>query len=90
MIQTGHPGAADGACWCRAAAGYALPMTRPPPNFTELEYRLLASGCEALAEKERARAAELAGDPAVALGFVKGAETFEWLASRCMRMTEPE
>jgi hypothetical protein len=65
-------------------------MTRPHPNFTPLEYRYLAAGCQAIAEKDRARAAELAGKPAAARGFIISAELFEGLARRCMQMTQPE
>jgi hypothetical protein len=61
----------------------------PPvaPTFTALEWRYLAGACQIVAEKERARAAELAG--ADAQGFAISAELFERLAERCLEMTRP-
>ncbi len=63
----------------------------PPsaPTFTPLEWRQLAHACGEVAEKCRARAAELAGDQA-ARGFVISAELFERLAQRCLQMTRPQ
>jgi hypothetical protein len=60
-----------------------------PPHFSALEWRQIAGACEAFAEKDRARAAELAGNPA-ARGFVLNAKRYERLAERCMQMTRPE
>jgi hypothetical protein len=62
----------------------------PPiaPTFTPLQWRYLAHACQVVAEKERARAAELAGQDA--RGFLISAELFERLAERCMELTRPE
>ena len=59
-----------------------------PPPLTPLEWRQLAHACRVVAEKERARAAELAGVDA-ARGFTISAELFERLAERCLEMTRP-
>lgn len=61
----------------------------PPiaPTFTPLEWRYLAHACQVVAEKERARAAELGAE---GRGFVISAELFERLAERAMEMTRPE
>jgi hypothetical protein len=58
------------------------------PTFTPLEWRQIAGACEAVAEKERAWAAELIG--VAAQGFLISAELYERLAQRCMEMTRPE
>lgn len=58
------------------------PITSP---FTPLEWRQLAHACQSVAEKERARAAQIVGD--AARGFLMSAETFERLAERCLEMT---
>jgi len=68
--------------------GYAQWMPPHTPTFTPLEWRQLAHACQMVAEKSRARATELGGDPA-ARGFVIDAERFERLAARCMEMTRP-
>lgn len=62
-------------------------MTYPAPTFTPLEWRQLAHACQAVAEKERARAAEIGG--AAAHGFIVSAEQFERLAKRCLELTRP-
>lgn len=62
-------------------------MPPVPPPFTPLEWRQIAGACEMVAEKERERAAELAG--ADARGFVISAELYERLAQRCLQMTRP-
>lgn len=45
----------------------------PPiaPTFTPLEWRQLAHACQVVAEKERARAAEIGGTAARGLDFVR-------------------
>lgn len=62
----------------------------PPiaPTFTPLEWRQIAGACETVAEKERARAAELTGNDA--RGFLISAELYERLAARCMATTRPQ
>ncbi|HEX4268873.1 MAG TPA: hypothetical protein VHY36_13375 [Steroidobacteraceae bacterium] len=62
----------------------------PPisPSFTPLEWRHLAYACGELAEKCRARAAELTSADA-ARGFIISAELFERLAQRCLELTRP-
>lgn len=62
----------------------------PPiaPTFTPLEWRQIAGAYETVAEKERARAAELTGTDA--RGFLISAELYARLAARCMKMTRPQ
>jgi hypothetical protein len=61
----------------------------PSPLFTPLEWRMFASACEAVAAKERARAAECP-DRANARDLRDSAETFDRLAERCMRLARGE
>ena len=62
----------------------------PPiaPTFTPLEWRYLAHGCQEVAEKCHARAAELTGYDAH--GLIVSAELFERLAQRCLETTRPQ
>ncbi len=83
-----HTARAGRPCWCRGALGYAPGMPPIPPPFTPLEWRQLAHACQTVAERERARAAQIGGDAARA--FVMSAELFERLAERCLEMTRPE
>ena len=64
------------------------PMPPIAPTFTPLEWRQLAHACKSVAEKERARAAEIGGT--AGRGFEISAELFERLAQRCLEMTRPE
>jgi hypothetical protein len=60
-------------------------MVRPAPTLTPLEWREFAHARQAVAEKERARAAEVGGT--AASGFEESAEAFGRLAQRFLEMT---
>jgi len=62
-------------------------MPRPIFTPTALEWRLLASACKQLAEKERTLAAQCSGRPARELAI--SAEEFERIAEKCMLMAKP-
>jgi hypothetical protein len=62
-------------------------MDRPPITFTALEWRLLASACEAVASMERERAERVGGK--AARDYVVSADGYSALAKRCMELPRP-
>lgn len=62
-------------------------MDRPPFTFTPLEWRMLASACEAVATMERERAERIGGR--AARDYVVSADGYAALAKRCMDLAQP-